>query len=238
MRCVGFSTGALARADFHRALKMLADKNACAVELSALRQEELIPLVDELGHLDLRTFDYVSFHAPSSMERSFEATALKFLERVASRGWPIIVHPDAMFTPQEWARLGSCLCIENMDKRKPIGQTAKDLAHIFEIVPLASFCFDIGHARQVDPTMSEASSILHHFSGRIKQLHVSEVNSQSQHDRLSVESILAFQKVSHLVPVNVPVILESRVDESAINEEIQNAVDALSTKRPLAVAGD
>jgi hypothetical protein len=51
---------------------MLADKGACAVELSALRQEELIPLVDELEHLDLSTFDYVSFHAPSSMERSFE----------------------------------------------------------------------------------------------------------------------------------------------------------------------
>ena len=217
---------------------MLADKDACAVELSALRQEELVPLVDELVRLDLSAFDYVSFHAPSSMERSFEETALRLLEQVASREWPIVVHPDAMFTPSEWGRLGDCLCIENMDKRKPIGQTAKDLAGIFDILPRASLCFDIGHARQVDPTMSEASSILHHFRSRIRQLHVSEVNSKSQHDRLSVESILAFQKVSHLVPVNVPVILESRVEESAIDEEIQNALDALSTERLLASAGD
>ncbi len=238
MRCVGFSTGALARGDFRLALRMLANKRACAVELSALRQEELIPLVEALELLDLSAFDYVSFHAPSAMERSFEETALRLLERVASRGWPIVVHPDAMFTPRQWARLGASLCIENMDKRKPIGQTAKDLAGILEELPRASLCFDIGHARQVDPTMSEASSILHRFRERIKQLHVSEVNSQSQHDCLSVESIFAFQKVSHLVPANVPVILESRVDESAIDDEISNALDALSSERELASAGD
>ena len=217
---------------------MLANKDMCAVELSALRQSELIPLVEQLQDLNLSSFEYVSFHAPSSMESSFEPVALKLLEQVASLGWPIIVHPDAMFTPLEWNRLGNCLCIENMDKRKPIGQTAKDLASIFELLPNAWLCFDIGHARQVDPTMSEACAILHRFRGKIKQLHVSEVNSQSQHDCLSLESILAFQKVSHLVPVNVPVILESRVEESAIDEEVQNVLDALSTETPFAVAGD
>jgi hypothetical protein len=86
--------------------------------------------------------------------------------------------------------------------------------------------------------MSEASSILQQFDGRIRQLHVSEVNSQSQHDCLSIESILAFQKVSHHVPINVPVILESRVEESKIEDEIQNALNALNTESQLASAGD
>jgi hypothetical protein len=217
---------------------MLINKNACAVELSALRQDELAPLVGELDRLDLSSFDYVSLHAPSAMERSFEEGALRLLEQVASREWPIIVHPDAMFTPSEWGRLGNCLCVENMDKRKPIGQTVKDLAGIFELLPQASLCFDIRHARQVDPTMSVASSILHHFRSRIRQLHVSEVNSLSKHDPLSAESIFAFQKVSHLVPTNVPLILESRVGEAAIDAEIQNAIDALSTERLLAFTGD
>jgi hypothetical protein len=40
------------------------------------------------------------------------------------------------------------------------------------------------------------------------------------------------------VPVNVPVILETRVEESAIDDEIQNALDALSTERLLASTGD
>jgi len=238
MRCIGFSTGALARNDFGKALQMLAGKNVSAVELSALRQGELVPLVEQLDHLDLSPFKYVSFHAPSAMERSFESVAVELLLQVAARKWPIVVHPNAMYNPSEWRRLGNCLCIENMDKRKPIGQTAKHLAEIFETVPDASFCFDIGHARQVDPTMSEASAILHRFRDRIRQLHVSEVNTQSKHDPLSFESILAFHKVSHLVPADVPVILESRVEESEINGEILSALNALSADNLLALTGD
>jgi hypothetical protein len=238
MRCIGFSTGALARHDFRRALHMLTSKNVSAVELSALRQDELVPLVEQLDQLDLSPFEYISFHAPSAVEQSFEPLALELLLQVAARKWPIIVHPNAMYNPSEWRRLGNCLCMENMDKRKPIGQTAKDLAEIFEAVPDASFCFDIGHARQVDPTMSEASAILHRFRDRIRQLHVSEVNTQSKHDPLSFESILAFHKVSHLVPADVPVILESRVEESEINAEIESALNALSADNLLALAGD
>jgi hypothetical protein len=238
MRNIGFSTGALARGDFRAALRMLAGKKVSAVELSALRQEELAQLVDQIDRLDLGDFEYISFHAPSAMEPAFEALALRLLEQVAHRGWPIIVHPDAMCRRQEWARLGDMLCIENMDKRKPIGQTASDLADIFEDLPQASFCFDIGHARQVDPTMSEASTILQLFQNRIRQLHVSEVNTQSKHDPLSLESILAFQRVSHLVPADVPIILESRVEESEIDEEIQSALATLDPAGQLAVAGD
>jgi hypothetical protein len=238
VRTIGFSTGALARGDFRKALQMLAGKPLMAVELSALRQDELQPLVEQLDNLDLSSFKYVAFHAPSSMERQFESVALRLLDKVAARGWPIIVHPDAMQTPGEWARLGHRLCLENMDKRKPIGQTADDLAKFFEILPDASLCFDIGHARQVDPTMSEASAILSRFQDRIQQLHVSEVNTESKHDRLSFESILAFQRVSQLLPANVPVILESRVEESEIEEEVNRASEALAPEGRLAIAGD
>jgi hypothetical protein len=238
MKYIGFSTGALARADFRQALQMLSGKNVNAVELSALRQDELGPLVQQLGQLDLSRFQYISFHAPSAMEQSYEQTALELIKQVAARKWPIIVHPDAMHTPPQWACLGDCLCIENMDKRKPIGQTATDLTKLFDLLPNASLCFDIGHARQVDPTMSEAWAILQRFRGRIKQLHVSEVNTESKHDPISLESILAFQKVSHLLPTDVPIILESRVEESEINEEIATALAALSPSNQLAFASD
>jgi hypothetical protein len=238
MRAIGFSTGALALNDFRKALQMLKGKSVDAVELSALRQDELHPLVEQLGQLDLGRFQYISFHAPSYIESSFEPVALELLEKVAARNWPIIVHPDAMHTPSEWRRLGNCLCIENMDKRKPVGQTAGDLVRIFGAVPQAVLCFDIGHARQVDPTMSEASAILRLFHGRIRQIHVSEVNTQSKHDSLSRGSMLAFQRVSHLIPADAPIILESRVEESEIDEEIQNALNALNAENLLTVTGD
>ena len=207
---------------------MLADKPMNAVELSALRQDELQPLVDDLGNLNLHQFAYVAFHAPSSMHPSFELPAIKLLEYVAARGWPIIVHPNAMHNPVAWAHFDHLLCIENMDKRTPVGQTAADLARIFAALPRASLCFDIGHARQVDPTMSEATAILQSFSHRLKQLHVSDVNTQSKHDPLSLESMMAFQRVSHLVPPEIPIIMESRVDEAHICEELEGAVESLT----------
>lgn len=238
MRTIGFSTGALARDDFRQALLMLADKPVNAVELSALRQGELAPLVDQIESLDLTKYIYTALHAPSSIDASFECEVLRLLERIASYGWPIIVHPDAMHKPSDWARFGGLLCIENMDKRKSIGQTATDLRRIFDSLPQASFCFDIGHAAQVDPTMSGATAILQEFGSKLKQLHVSGVNTQSKHDPLSVSSILAFHRVSHLVPTDIPIILESRVEEGEIVEELNKAIEALSVETVLALAGD
>jgi len=217
---------------------MLQNKSVQIIEISALRQNELQPIVDMLDVLDLKKFEYKSFHAPSSMEADFEPIALNLLARVAVRGWPIIVHPDAMHNVSEWSRFGDLLYIENMDKRKPIGQTADDLANIFEDLPDAALCLDLGHARQVDPTMSEAAEILNRFQDRLRQLHVSAVNSQSQHDPLTLEAVLAFQRVSRLIPADVPIILESRVGEPEIEGEIQSALSALPTKDLLAIAGD
>jgi hypothetical protein len=75
-------------------------------------------------------------------------------------------------------------------------------------------------------------------AGNFSQIHVSEVNTQSKHDPLSLESILAFQKVFYLLPPNAPIILESRVEESEINKEIETALAALSPASHLAIASD
>ena len=115
MRMTGFSTGALGLGDYRNALRMLADKGVNAVELSALRREELEPLIEDLENLDLRKFQYIAFHVPSSLEPSFEGTALKLLEQVAGRGWPLIVHPNVMNNVEAWAKFDRLLCIENMD---------------------------------------------------------------------------------------------------------------------------
>jgi hypothetical protein len=220
------------------AFNMMRNKPLQAVELSALRQHELEPLVALIDQLDLGQFRYISFHAPSLLEPDFEPRAIELLHSVFRRGWPIVVHPDAMHRPQDWAPFGSLLLIENMDKRKPIGQTASDLIGIFNQLPDAMLCLDLGHARQVDPTMSEAAAILTLLKNRLRQLHVSEVNTQSKHDRLTLETIMGFQRVASLVPPEIPVILESRVPESGIEAEVQNALASLDPSNVLAVAGD
>src|SRR5205823_6484742 len=114
--------------------------------------------------------------------------------------WPIVVHPDAVTDSRLWSVFGHQLCIENTDLRKSIGRTASELERIFSEFPDASFCCDLGHARQVDPTMAEATAILQKFGDRLVQLHVSEVNTKSSHDPLSIASIKAFNKIYQLIP--------------------------------------
>jgi hypothetical protein len=229
MRRIGFSTGAVARGDFKTALNRLDQSDVRVVELSALRLEELLPFVRALTSLDLRHFEFVSFHAPSRFSPEDETHVLEQLRRVAERSIPVIVHPNVIFTPELWAWLGSLLLIENMDKRMPVGQTAKDLGLLFDMFPSAKLCCDLGHARQVDPTMTEARMILERFQDRIAEIHISDVNTSSRHDPLSTYAMAALRSVSALIPEPTPIILESLIDEgqSDIPTEIARARDAL-----------
>jgi len=240
MRPIGFSTGALCYSDFRQALQFLAGTNATAVELSALRQPELEPLVAALPDLSVQQYKHVSVHLPSSIEPAFEAIMLDLLARFPV-GWPLITHPNIVSLWDRWRALGGRLCIENMDKRKPVGQTARDLREIFEKLPDATFCLDLGHAHQIDPTMGEAVLIIEAFRDRLSQLHVSEVNSESKHDPVSRESASAFSLVAHLIPEGLPTILESRLSPlsvDVIQAEIDFTADLLESPIALELAGD
>ncbi|MBV9760936.1 MAG: hypothetical protein JO340_10265 [Acidobacteriaceae bacterium] len=207
-----------------------------AVELSALRRIELPRLLDALGSLDLSPFHYVSIHAPSRCESNEEALIWDQLQEKIRPEWPIILHPDAIYDFGLWRELGSRVCIENLDKRKPIGRSARSLRRIFEQLPDASLCFDIGHARQVDSTMTEAYLILREFGSRLKQVHVSEVNARSKHDPLSFTSVLGFREVANLIPDSIPLILETPVLESGMDREIEKVREALPSQRNAMVA--
>jgi len=238
MRPLGFSTGALGYSDFRLALRMLAETSATAVELSALRQLELEPLISCLGELDLNRYSHISLHLPSAIQPDFEPILLNLVKHVPHE-WRLITHPDIIRSWDEWAELGSRVCIENMDKRKEIGQTARHLRSVFSQLPSASFCFDIGHAHQVDPTMGEAVLLLEEFQQRLSQLHVSEVNSESKHDPISLEVALAFETVSTLIPEGVPAILEGVPKGSDRLEQAKSEMalvwQLLSTPTSLAV---
>lgn len=182
-----------------------------AVELSALRHHELAPLVEALDGLegDLAAFSHVSFHAPSAFPEAEEEAVVALLERVHDRGIALVVHPDVIRTPPLWRRLGTALRIENMDVRKPVGQTVDDLLPLFARLPEARFCLDVAHARQVDPTMAEAERLLLRLAVRLAEIHVSHVDEASTHHPLTDEAIAAYQDLAFLVPPGLPLIVES-----------------------------
>jgi endonuclease IV len=148
----------------------------------------------------------------------------------------MIVHPDALTDFGLWREFGSLLCIENMDKRKPLGRTARELDAIFRELPDASLCFDFGHARQCDATMAEAHLILREFGDRLSEVHVSEVSTSSRHGALSFLSVRAFQQVAHLIGEGVPLILETPVPREQMREQMGLAQEALPLSRQALVA--
>jgi hypothetical protein len=231
MRLVGYSTGAIALGDFSHALAVLAAHSLNAVELSALRMSEVEPLLRALPEIDLRAYVYVSFHAPSSFQREEEQHLVSLLSGLPA-SWPIVLHPDTIHQPRHWASIESRLAIENMDRRKNTGRSAAELKQFFGLFPQARMCLDLGHTRQVDPSMIGAYELLQEFSPRIVQLHISEVDTLNRHDRISHTAALAFLQVQQFVPADAALILESRVSEAEIDREVEK-VNLLFSAQPL-----
>jgi sugar phosphate isomerase/epimerase len=207
-----------------------------AVELSALRIQELPLLVDALADLNLDQFTYVALHAPSRFGSEMEDGVISLLRQVP-KAWPIIVHPDTIHDFRKWAEFGGQLAIENMDRRKSDGRSADELERWFDLLPNARLCFDLAHAHQCDRTMVEAFRILLRFKQRICQLHISELDSAGhRHFPLSYGSIHAFLEVSRLIPATASVIIESlnpfegaeaKLQRAWIEQESQKACQAL-----------
>jgi len=230
VRKIGFSTGAIARDDFAQALKQLAGSPTLAVELSALRLKELRPLITALPNLNLAKYKYISMHIPSAFSEAEEAGLISMLLKDVPSDWTLVVHPDSIHDHKLWRSLSSRVALENMDRRKSCGRTAKELSVCFDLLPEAKFCFDIGHARQFDPSMAEAYTILTTFSDRLVQVHVSEVDAQSRHAVITYAAELAFREVAHLIPEDVPLILESRVASDGIERELSKVAGLFTTK--------
>src|SRR5690349_11139483 len=124
-RPIGFSTGALALGDWKGGIYYNRDLGANAIELSTLRYGELGPFVERLDEVDVTDFNYVSLHLPSSYQAENEHAVLAAVEKIAGRGWPLILHPDVIADWSAWKSFGALVCIENMDKRKPVGRTVE-----------------------------------------------------------------------------------------------------------------
>src|SRR5437867_2447621 len=245
MRAIGFSTGALAKGDFLMGIR-LQNANAAlrAVELSALRDHELPALAAAAGQLDLTHFSYVSVHGPSKLSALSEREALAYLRELPTH-WPIIAHPELIPTSALWKSLGSRLCLENMDHRKTTGRTVPEMRRLFEDFPEAEFCLDLGHARQIDPTMATAVRMAKEFGSRLRQLHVSEVGPYAEHLPLSALASYAYQLVAPLIPHDCAVIIESVIGPDHIEQEArkcaglfhQGAKTSRSLDNALALSG-
>ena len=221
----------MAKGNFRRALDILRTYSVDVIELSALREHELEPLLKALEDgLDLSDFRNVSFHAPSKLVKLDAQTLCEMLDPIVARKWNIIVHPDLIEDPHPWRQLGHYLCIENSDHRKPLGRTASEMTEYFEMLPEASWCFDVAHARQVDSTMSVAIAMLASFADRLREIHLSRIDMAGKHWALDVATITACRRIAPRVDPKVPIILESVIKPQGIPDEMLSAAQAFGVE--------
>lgn len=208
----GFSTGALERGEFRVACDWMAESNVGAIELSALRLAELRPLVEQVESLPMDAFTYVSFHAPIAFPESLEEDVVELLAKIAKQEWNVIVHPDVIYDPARWRILGSRLLIENMDRRKSTGRFVNELDALFQALPDAGLCLDVAHARQLDTTLTLLLELITVFAKRIREIHISELDSRCAHHRMSASAVRDYMRIKEFISEGTPVIVESMLD--------------------------
>lgn len=186
---VGCSTGFFVehRRDWSSLVEQATALSLRAIELAALSEDELAGLLAFLDDEPSLPCDYVSVHAPSKGRRMPEEELIALLEGLPPWVETIVAHPDTFEVLERWNRLGRRLAVENMDRRKPGGRTAHELATVFELLPDARLCFDIAHAWAIDNSLQEGKAILDLFGGRLRQLHVSSLDSAQHHVPLRQE---------------------------------------------------
>src|SRR4051812_36363987 len=179
-----------------------------AVELAALSEDELLPLVEYLESGVELPFRFVSVHAPSKHRKMSEAQLVDAL--VALPCWidAVVVHPDTIEDVSLYRALGGRLTIENMDARKRDGRTAEELEPFFDALPDAGLCFDVAHSWSIDPTMDQAERLLDRFAGRLRHVHVSSLDSTGHHLPLTPEHEDLFEHTLGRC-LGVPWILEA-----------------------------
>lgn len=220
MRAIGFSTGAIAKGNVARGEALQRSAPVSAVEISSLRESELVGAVDALSVLDLSIYEYVSMHVPSELRTLSDGDLVGHLLPLHSVH-SFVVHPNVIRDVDAWRPLGSRLCIENMDQRKRVGRTAYELRRFFVEYEDAGFCLDLGHAHQVDPTMGVAMELLDEFAPRLRHLHVSEVNSYGRHMPIGYTARHAFARIASLISPEIPIIIESVIEPASIPSEWQ-----------------
>ena len=207
---VGCSTGFMLeqRGDWPGLVHRAAARSTFAVELAALSEPELPGLVCYLDGRPSLPFLFVSVHAPSKHRRIPELDLVQMLLGLPRWVDAIVVHPDSIGNAELYRPLGRKLTIENMDSRKPEGQTAEQLEGFFDELPEAGLCFDVAHAKSVDPTMAEGARILDSFGDRLRHVHLSSLDEHCHHVPLTDQDESLFASLLSRCR-DVPWILEA-----------------------------
>lgn len=230
---LGLSTGCLHmlfdRSELSGSIKLIAQSHICALEILCRRFNDLSYL-SQVGTKCLKSFDYISLHAPVKNFYQKDNATTVFLDQLVTTHRKfkfdhVILHPDKM---QNWDILKQYgqipWSIENMDQKKDFGIDTDDLEGMMDRGPELGFVLDLQHCFTNDSSMEIVDEYLDRFGDRLVEIHLSGYNINLVHCPLYLaDQEVIIQKLSEVLRYkNVPIIIESTFLKL---EEIQKEIN-------------
>lgn len=177
---LGFSTGVFYKLPLSLAEKIeVIRKAGCRViELGFIREKELLaPEAEAAFPAALRSFQYVSIHAPNFAYGRNQKTK-KIFSRItclaAKRHVDTVVfHPDQIADFAIFDAFPCRIALENMDPRKNDYQKAEEFKQVFQKHPSFRLVLDINHLYANDPTLSFVKAYQRLWRKKIVEIHLS-----------------------------------------------------------------
>ena len=203
---IGFGTGFLWQSNKRvskETIGICRDIGCNAIELHGHIEE--FSLMDELRPEDLRSFSFVSYHAPKEVnERGVLDKIKSFHEKLKFDA--VTLHPDVVTNWDILKEYDLPFAIENMDDRK---ERYKNVDEIKEIIFKTGYkmVLDINHCYTNDSTLKIADDFLREFGDQISYFHVSGYENKNIHHPLVATKQTAILDL--VKDKNLPVIIES-----------------------------
>jgi len=211
---IGFSTGVLYRKepDFNKLIKIYKSIRVNSLEIF-FGQEKLLCYNIKIGNL--KSFKHISIHAPTrnviykndKKTKKILAQIEKIYKKLNAKF--IVFHPDLVKDWKIFKNYSFEMAIENMDWRKPFGQTVKDIKRVLKNKKI-KLALDVNHCYTNDKTLRLLLDFYKNFKDRICEIHMSGFNSFSEyHEPLCITKQ---NKFLTLIPEikNFPIIIESK----------------------------
>lgn len=220
---IGFSTGALHKAPIEQnsndAVEAIRRAGANALEIGCISVEEL-DQVEKLDSALVKSFDYLSFHAPAmEFEYQKNESTKRVLDRIVKLkqefGFEnVIFHPDRIVQMEVLDPYSSefVIVIENMNSNKPAGRSVEEMKQFLDGNNYGML-LDLQHVYSNDLSMKLAGEFYGSFGDRIVEIHISgQTEKPGQHAPLfewGQEEI-----VKAIPSKSLPIIIESPVKET------------------------
>ncbi len=212
---IGFNTGSFYKfiqPISKEAIDICKEVGCNAIELGGGTPKRIF-LLKKINTQDLKSFDYVSLHAPGEIKYKNDVQTKKILDAIQEADDRfnfkcVVLHPDLV---EDWSIFNNYnfkLAIENNDNTRLLYKSFNSIKPLFSNKLIKRLILDLNHCYTNDKTMDLAGKMYSKFKNKICELHISGyINKKENHEPLYITKQ---KEIINSIPnKSLPIIIES-----------------------------